>query len=133
MDDTTKNQNQDNNQVQQPVNPVGSAQKEVEVGPVSDYVSPSETSPKIDKEVADAGVKETGEMPSLTEEHIKAGIRHAPEIAPVPTEPQGSENLPMSQSQAQQESKGDTKDAVTWLANLVMRVFKKMKLNKGGV
>ncbi len=132
MDDTSQNQNQNqkqgDNQVQQPVNPVSTPQKEVEVAPVSDYIVPSETTPRIEKEVAEAGVKEVGKAPKLTEEHFRTGIKYAPESAPVPKEPTGAVKLPMTQSQAQQQVKGNTDDAATWLANFILKFLKKMRL-----
>lgn len=135
MDDQAQKQNQDktNAQVQQPVNPVGSINKEAEMAPVQDFVSPSETSPVMDKEVKDAGIKEVGGAPKLTEEHFKAGVRHAAETTPVSTEPSGTVHLPMTQSQAGEKVKGNTDDSATWLASLIMRIFKKMRLSKDGV
>ena len=126
MDDTSQNQNQDQvqgqNQAQQPVNPVSTPQKEVEMAPVSDYITASETAPIIEKEVSEAGVKEVGKAPELTEEHFKTGIKHAPESTPVKTEPTGQVKLPMSQDQAQQQVKGNTDDAATWLATFILRL-----------
>jgi hypothetical protein len=132
MDDTSQKQNQDNNQVGQPVNPVSIAQKEVEVAPVSDYIVPSETSPRIEKEVVDAGVKEVNQAPNLTSEHFNAGIRHSAENTPVQIEPTGLIKLPMTQSQAQQEAKGSTDNATTWLANFILRILKKMRVSSTG-
>lgn len=129
MDDTSQKQNQGDNQVQQPVNPVSIPQKEVEAVPVSDYIVPSETSPIIEKEVAEAGVKEVNQAPRLTEEHFKAGIKHSAESTPVQREPTGQVKLPMTQSQAQQQAKGNTTDAATWLANFIIRLFKKMRVS----
>lgn len=130
MDDTAHNSNQ--NQVQQPINPVGTPQKEVEATPVSDYIVPSEVAPRIEKEVADAGVKEVNQTPRLTEEHFKTGIRHAAESTPVSQEPTGTVKLPMTYSQAEQKAKGSTTDSATWLANFILRLFKKMPVNKIG-
>lgn len=131
MDDTSQNQNQtqDQNQAQQPVNPVSTPQKEVEVAPVREYIAPSETSPIIEKEVADAGVKETGQAPRLTEEHFKTGLKHAAESTPIQTEPSGIVKLPMTQSQAQEQTKGNTDDAATWLATFILRLLKKMRIS----
>lgn len=128
MDDTSQKQNQDDNQVPQPINPVGTPQKEVEVAPVSDYVVPSEVTPRIEKEVAEAGVKEVEQAPKLTEEHFKTGIKHAAEATPVQTEPTGKITLPMTQSEAERQVKGSTDDATTWLANFILRLLKKMRL-----
>ncbi len=134
MDDTSQNQNQgqvkDQNQVGQPVNPVSIPQKEVETASVSDYITASETSPIIEKEVSEAGVKEVGKQPELTQEHFKTGIKHAPESTPVKTEPTGIVKLPMTQAQAQQQTKGNTDDAATWLATFILRLLKKMRIGK---
>jgi hypothetical protein len=126
MDDTAHNQNQD--QSGQPLNPVSTPQKEVETAPVNEYVSLSETSPRIEKEVAEAGVKEVGKAPELTEEHFKTGMKHAGESTPAKTEPTGIVKLPMTQDQAQVLAKGDTDDAATWLANFILRLLKKMRI-----
>ncbi len=134
MDDNSQKQNQSDNQVQQPLNPVSTPQKEVEMAPVSDYLAPSAEIESIikDKEVTDAGVKEVGQAPKLTQEHFKTGIKHAAESTPVPREPTGQVKLPMSQDQVQQQAKGSTTDAATWLANFILRLFKKMRLSSTG-
>jgi hypothetical protein len=124
MDDTS--QNQDDNQVSQPVNPVSIPHKEVEMAPVGDYIASSEQAPRIEKEVAEAGVKEVGKAPELTEEHFKTGIKHAFESTPVKTEPTGAVKLPMTQNEAMQKAKENTDDATTWLASFILRLFKKM-------
>jgi hypothetical protein len=130
MDDPSQNQNQDDNGISQPVNPVSIPQKEVEAAPVGDYIVASETAPKIEKEVLEAGVKEVGQALKLTEEHFRTGLKHAAESTPVQTEPTGAVQLPMSQSQAQQQAKGSPDDAATWLANFILRLFKKMRIAK---
>lgn len=132
MNDTSQNQNQGDNQAGQPVNPVSIPQKEVEAAPVSDYIVPSEVTPRIEREVAEAGVKEVGKAPELTEEHFKTGIKHAAETTPLQREPTGIVKLPMTQSQAQQQAKGSTTDAATWLANFILRLLKKMRLSSTG-
>lgn len=132
MDDSSQKQNQGDNQIHQPLNPVSTPQKEVEATPVSEYIVPSETSPIIEKEVADAGVKEVDQAPRLTEEHFRTGIKHSAESTPVQREPTGQVKLPMTQIQAQQEAKGSTNDATTWLASFILRLFKKMRVNNPG-
>lgn len=134
MDDNSQKQNQSDNQVQQPLNPVSTPQKEVEMAPVSDYLAPSAEIESIikDKEVTDAGVKEVSQTPHLTEEHFKTGIKHAAESTPVLREPTGQVKLPMSQDQAQQQAKGSTTDAATWLANFILRLFKKTRVSSTG-
>lgn len=130
MDDPSQNQNQADNGVSQPVNPVSIPQKEVEAAPVSDYITPSEKAPIIEKEVLEAGVKEVGQAPKLTEEHFRTGLKHAGESTPVQTEPTGTVNLPMTQSEAEDHAKGSTDDAATWLANFILRFLKKMRIAK---
>ena len=132
MDDTSQKQNQGDNQVQQPVDPVGTPQKEVEAAPVSDYVVPSETTPRIEKEVAEAGVKEVGKAPELTEEHFKTGIKHAAESTPVQREPTGIVSLPMVEGEAHTAAKGDINDSRTWLASFILRLFKKIRVSSTG-
>jgi hypothetical protein len=130
MDDSSQKQN-NNNDLPQPVpTPVSMPNKEVELAPTSDYVTPSSEIESIikDKEVADAGVKEVGQAPKLTEEHFKTGMKHAAESIPVSTEPTGVIKLPMTQSQAQQQAKGSTTDAATWLANFILKFLKKMRV-----
>lgn len=127
MDDSSQKQNQADNAT--PLNPVGVPQKEVEVGIVSDYISPSETAPKIDKEVSDAGVKEISQTPRLAEEHYNIGVKHSLEATPVKTEPTGMVKLPMEQSQANEAAKGNVNDSKTWLSNLVLKLIRKMRLS----
>ncbi len=131
MDDTSQKQSQGDNQVRQPLNPVSTPQKEVEVAPVSDYLSSSAEIESIikDKEVKDAGVQEVGKAPDLTKEHFNIGIKHAAERTPVQREPTGQVKLPMTQNQAQGQAKGSTTDAATWLANFILRLLKKMRVS----
>ena len=128
MDDSNQNQNKGDNQVHQPLNPIGTLQKEVEAAPVRDYVASSETMPKIEKEVLDAGVKEIDQAPRLTQEHFKVGITHSAESTPV-RESTMQIKLPMTESEALQQAKGNTNDATTWLASFILRLLKKMRVS----
>lgn len=134
MDDSSQKQNNTNNVTQVPAAPLSAPNKEIELAPVSDYLAPSAEIESIikDKEVAEAGVKEVNQVPNLTKQHFNVGIRHAAESTPIQREPTGQVKLSMTQSQAQQEAKGSTNDATTWLANFILRLFKKMRVNNPG-
>jgi hypothetical protein len=119
MDDTAQKPNQTNNNVlsqsqppvpvqpqpQPQVAPVGTANKEVGVAPVSDFVKPSEQEPIKDKEVAEAGVVEVEKEIKLEEAHEKMGVRLSGEATPVKTEPTGAVQLPMDEKEAQKTTK----------------------------
>jgi hypothetical protein len=127
MDDTAQNQNQvsDDTQVQvqppapispQPVQsqppiqqpqatPVGTANKEVGVAPVSDYVRASEAAVIKDREVSEAGVIEVEKEIKLEEAHEKMGVRLSAESTPVKTQPSGLIQLPMDEEEAEKEIK----------------------------
>ena len=81
MDDTA----QKTNQVTHQVGPVGTANKEIGVAPVSDFVRPSEPEPIRDREVTEAGVQKIEQEIKVEEQHEKMGIRVEP--APIITEP----------------------------------------------
>jgi hypothetical protein len=130
MDDSTQKQNNTSDVAQVPATPVSVPNKEVELAPVSDYLAPSAEIESIikDKEVAEAGIKETSQTPSLTKEHFNVGIKHSAESTPVQRESTGQVKLPMTQNQAEQQAKGNTDDATTWLANFILRFLKKMRI-----
>jgi hypothetical protein len=83
MDDTAQKPNQAVPQVA----PVGTANKEIGVAPVSDFVRPSEPEPIKDQEVVDAGVQKIEQEIKVEEEHKRMGVKIEP--APVKTEPTG--------------------------------------------
>lgn len=122
-------------QVQPPFMPIGSMHKEagpskiIEV-PVSEIISPSESAPEISPEVEQAGVEvsKNVDVPDLTMHDKKAGLEHAPVIAPVPTQPSGAVQLPLTPEQATETLKKqkNTKNSVTWLAESVLRQIKIM-------
>lgn len=97
----------------------------------SDFIKPSEVEPDIHNEAADAGVEKVTEMPKLTEEHVKAGIKLSKEAVSVQTSPTGTVQLPMTAKQAKNIIKSHKKitDSVLWLAVLVLRQIKKMRIN----
>lgn len=117
MDDTAQKQKLANNNVQpQPVVPppvqppvpaqpqtssVGTANKEVGVAPVGDYVRASEAAVIKDREVSDAGVVEVEKEIKLEEAHEKMGVRLSAESTPVKTQPSGMVQLPMDEKEAQ--------------------------------
>ena len=115
MDDTAQKQKlvSDNAQVQaqpqaqpQPqVTPTGTANKEIEVAPVSDFVKPSEKI-VIDKEVVDAGIVEAEREIKLEEVHEKMGVKLAAESTPVKTEPTGMVQLPDEKEAEKMAKKG---------------------------
>ena len=121
--------------VQQPMMPMGSMHKEagpskIIEAPVSEVLSPSETAPELSAEVEQAGVEvsKNVEVPDLTMHDKKAGLEHAPVIAPVPTQPSGTVQLPLTQEKATETLKKqkNTKNSVTWLAESVLRQIKIM-------
>jgi hypothetical protein len=108
-------------------NPVGVPNKEAEK-PVSDFVVPSEVEPQISEEVKEAGVEIRAEFPTLSDEHISAGINPALENTPVKTEPSDNISLPMTKEEAKSNAKGNISDSKTWLSRLVFRLFQRMRL-----
>ena len=140
MDPIQKTQNQVQNPTagpgitSQPVQPVppsaGTVHKEqgpvVSISQTSEFIKPSESEPQISQELKEIGVESVSHIPTLTEEHRQAGIYHAKESVPVPTEPTGSVQLPMSQAQAQSVLKLHKKvsDSIVWLAALILKQFK---------
>jgi hypothetical protein len=136
MDDTAQKQNQTNDKVQsqtqpqpQPqVTPVGTVNKEVEAGTASDYVMPSEPEIVKEKEVKEVGVKEVLEAPRLTKEQERVGIKPSAETTPVPSQPSGNVQLPMTQAQAKQvaQKNKNIRSSIVWLAILMLKHFKKV-------
>jgi hypothetical protein len=123
MDDTAQNNNQVSDDVQaqvqpsvqppvpvqsqpQPqITPTGTANKEVGVVPIGDYVRASEAAVIKDREVSDAGVLEVEKEIKLEEAHEKMGVRLSAESTPVKTEPTGMVQLPMDEKEAQKTIK----------------------------
>lgn len=104
--------------------------------PVAEVLAPSEIAPEIPKEVAEVGVevsKDTEAPPDLTMHDAKM-IEHAPVIAPVPTQPSGVVQLPITEEKATETLKHkDTSKGITWLAESVIRQLKMMHEKvKGG-
>lgn len=151
MDDPTQNphlshqntQSADDPQVGSAVavpSPVGSLHKEAGPArsmeaPVAEVLTPSEKAPELPKEVEDAGVEvsKNHEVPDLTM-HDKNFIDHAPSIAPVPTQPSGMVQLPLTEEKATETLKHkDSSKGITWLAESVLRQLKIMhEKMKGG-
>jgi hypothetical protein len=84
-------------QPQPQVAPTGTANKEVEVAPVSDFVKPSEPEPIKDREVAEAGIVEAEKQIKLEEAHEQMEVSLAAESTPVKTEPTSVVQLPSEQ------------------------------------
>jgi len=113
---------------------VGSMHKEAELAPVSDFVKLTEAPIVKDKEVAEAGVHEISQTPELTKEHEHIGIKPSAEATPVKIEPPAVDsngNLPMNEIQATQINKSskNIKSSVVWLAILMLKHFKQMRMN----
>jgi hypothetical protein len=110
MDDTAQKQNQVNDdaqvqpQPQSQVAPVGTANKEIGVAPVSEFIKPSEKI-IIDKEVTEAGIVEAEREIKIEEEHERMGIKPSAESTPVKTEPTGLVQLPMDEKEAEKQIK----------------------------
>ncbi len=121
MDDQQKkglSKDQDNINVSLP-------NKEVEPAPVTEYVKPSESEITIDKELEETRVKKTEETPKLTKEHKDLGIEHTEQIETQ----QKKINLPIPEEEAEQiEKKESPSSSIKWLALLVIKAFKKIKV-----
>lgn len=119
---------------QSQVTPVSIPQKEygaVSSVDSSDFIKPSEVEPNIHHEAAEAGVEKVTEMPKLTEEHVKIGIKLSKEAVSVQISPSGVVQLPMTAKQANNIIRTHKKisDSFLWLAVLVLRQIKKMRIN----
>lgn len=116
--------------------PVGHVQKEQELMGHSDQdfrveesVKPSEVEPKINPEVAEAGVEKVSHLPQLTPDDHKIGVKLAKESTPVSAQPSGMVRLPMTAEEAKRYAKsGDVTSSKRWFAALIEKVY--MQLNK---
>ena len=100
-------QNQATNGQYQNGQPTPSINKEVE-RPVSDYVTHSETSPVIDKELEQVGVTQVSDAPKLDQVHEQIGVKHSLETNVPKTEPAGTVQL---------MDEGEAKDVVNKYKN----------------
>lgn len=101
--------------------------------PVSEYVKQTETAPKIEPEVAEAGVEAVvnQEQPQLTSAHAAVGIQPAKEAVPVVVSDQSALKFPYSSEQAKEiEKKTPASESRHWLAVLVAFLMKRLQ---GGV
>lgn len=146
MDNSLPNTTQNSQQQQSPAQPVGSVAKEF--GPIGasveskpeEYIQPSgtETQPEVSAELQEHGVEAVTnqERPQLTEQDKKAGIEHAKESVPAPTQVTTLSHVqfPMTEEEAEQKFK-TTKmdDSDHWLAALVKRVYEKMRFVHGKI
>lgn len=132
-DDQTQQITQPVDQPQAPTVPVSSITPTKESEPITasvsqatEYIKPSEVSPAISKEVAEAGVEAVSEVPSITPQHKEIGIEMAKESVPVATQPTGAVQLPQSQKEAEMllKKNSDTRNSLTWLIMSLIRRFK---------
>jgi hypothetical protein len=114
--------------------PVSSAQgKEFAPVPTVQHegLRASEVEPELHPEVAEAGVEKVSEVPKLTLEDQKAGIELAKETTPVPSQSPYGISLPIPPQQAVViAKKGNVKDSIAWLATLLLRQLKIVRMNK---
>lgn len=91
---------------------VGSLQKEQAPlsAPVDRYIKASEVEPVLSKEEVEAGVRSHSNNITLTDEHIKFGIDHAPASMPVKTVIPGLANPPGTVEEAKKEIKETKSD-----------------------
>jgi len=125
----------DQAQPQAPVQPavsVGSLNKEAELAndSISEFVKPTETDPRIDKELEDLGAEAKKDEPKITDEH-KGIIDHAGPHVPV-TSSSGKVSLSMSEEEIEKQLKtGQDDDSGKWLAALFNKVITMMKFKIG--
>ncbi len=107
--------------------PVSGPNKEVQPrtdlgNPSETYISPSgeETRVEISPRVAEAGVKDVTDRPPLP-----PGVNWAKEATPPLTVPTGL--VRMSAAQAEITSKGNTLNAVVWIAELFKKYWKQVR------
>jgi len=129
MDSPNANQDQQNIQNPTPAQPVGGMNKELEAPVVSGHIEASEPELILHQEIKEIGAEvHKNEEPNLTPEDLSAGlVKRMPSVS---TEPTQSISLPMDQKKAEEEVKKD-KNVVNsgfWLANLVLKFFKKGSL-----
>lgn len=87
MDDTAQKQNANNGRASDDdqklkitQTPVSSSLNK-EMPSVSDFVKPSDTEPRVEAEVKNAGVEAVSEKPKLDEIHEKIGVKLSPEAS----------------------------------------------------
>lgn len=145
MDDNTKIVNQPQAQAQVPTPPVQAPAESVVSAPVSGSVNKEmgpigsaasqfsevklsgvEVIHTIDEELSKIGVKETQDLPELTDDHKQAGVQYS---VPAPTISKGSIKYPMSDEEiADQLKKGNDGDSKKGLAKLIGKVMKVLGL-----
>ena len=123
----TNNQQQNQLNQQQPVSPVGNAQKEVSPIPQSDeFMKVSEIEPNIHPELQEAGVEVVKTEPDLTLEDKRAGLSLAKETIPHPTQPIGVVTLPMTKAEEQKIAKNvSPTHSIRWLVEIFHKIRKK--------
>jgi hypothetical protein len=119
--------------IAQPQNPMSGPHKEagpIMQAPVSEYVRPSEVTPQIPQEVAEAGVEVSPnpEHVPLNQTHQQVGIHHAKEATPVAIPTQPTVQLPYTPLEAKEiEKKTSTTESKHWLAALTEYLLKKIQ------
>lgn len=97
----------------------------------SQELTHSEPEPILHPEVEQAGVTVVKQVPDLKLEDQKAGLSHAPAIAPIPTQPINTVQYPMTYVQAEQIIKTHpVKDSIRWIAVMVEKLIKSEKKPK---
>lgn len=156
MDSTAQNNQRDTQQDSsknlndKPI--IGSAQyepnysspnKEIGTSKISEIVKPAEPEIKIEEELKNVGIVDSGEKLKLDEIHKNAGIIPASESTPVNITPSNKIILPMTEGEADevlktkqskfnlQENVGEfagdyTEDSLPFFAALIKKVFKEM-------
>ncbi|MBI4096329.1 MAG: hypothetical protein HY425_01285 [Candidatus Levybacteria bacterium] len=131
----------DNNKTQSPVltvqNPAGSVNKEM--GPVgASTAQVSELQPAgaevghaISQELKDLGVEETKERPDLAQ---TPNVQHAGHSVPVKTEPSGLIQPLLTEEEAVASIRTKkNSDSGRWLAGLILKVLKVMRLREAKI
>jgi hypothetical protein len=119
-------------QTPQPVSGPAKEHAPIETAP-SEYMQPTERMPELHPIVKEAGVEQSPdtERVQLTSEQLQAGVNHAKDALAHPTEPSGSVQLPMTQTQVIESKKADTvTNPKRWLAELTEYVMKKLQMQK---
>lgn len=119
----------------QPGYPVSGPHKErapiMQAAPLAEYIQPTEVTPQVPQEVAEAGVEVVAnpEQPQLTSEHQAVGLQPAREAVPAVITQTQTIQLPYSAVVAQQvEKQSSVKESRHWLAILTEYLLKKLQL-----
>jgi len=132
-DQKTTGQTSTGQQDANPLAPVGGVQKEQEPSGAS-LMRSSETEPVIPPEAAELGVENVSERPVLTTEQQEAGIKISDqrplETATPPSSPLISAPLSEKESLIVLQKTSNKFNAIVWLADLILRQIKRLKVHK---